>query len=306
MIIDSHMHVIPAWYGYRNGVRAVVGTGYGKVRIEREGTERWMPPSFTTCTVSPELALEYMNWVGVDKAVLMQAPVYGVHNEYVAEVLEKYPDKFKGFGLIDPRDKKALDKIKYLTDALKFCGVKFEVPDVPFWLDGEEYFPIWEKMLQENLLLALDLGWDKTENPYCFQVKQLRKLVGNFPDLRVIILHLGVSRLWDSNQKYPFPLLQQILELADYPNVWFEISCLPLLCEEEEYPYPRAQKIIEVTYEEVGSERIIWGSDFPTVLQVCNYRQTLNLIKKHCDFLSQGDKELILGENAVNVYGFKR
>lgn len=87
MIIDSPMHVIPAWYGYRNGVRAVVGTGYGKVRIEGESAERWMPPSFTTCTVSPELVLEYMNWIRVDKAVLMQAPVYGVHQDFAKVLL---------------------------------------------------------------------------------------------------------------------------------------------------------------------------------------------------------------------------
>jgi len=263
-----------------------------------------MPPSFTTSTVSPEMVLEYMNSVQIDKAVLMQAPVYGVHNEYVAEVLAKYPDKFRGFALIDPRSKEAPGKIDYLAHTLKFCGVKFEVPDVPFWLDGKEYWPLWEKISEESLLVAFDLGWDKTENPYCFQVKQLAELMKNFPEMKVIVLHLGVSRLWDSNQKYPFPFLQQTLQLAEFPNVWFEISCLPLLCEEEEYPYPRAQQIIEIAYKEVGSKRIVWGSDFPTVLQACTYRQTLNLIRNHCDFLTQKDKELILGKNAFELYGF--
>lgn len=304
IIVDAHMHLIPAWYGFRNGVRAVVGEEYGRVRIQGKGVERWMPPSFTTSAVFPKMVLEYMNWIGIDKAVLMQAPVYGAHNEYVAQVLTKYPDKFRGFALMDPRDKKAPDKIDYLANTLKFCGVKFEVPDVPFWLDGREYWPLWEKILQENLLLALDLGWDKTENPYCFQVNQLAELVRNFPRMKVIVLHLGVSRLWDSNQKYPFSFLQLTLQLGEYPNVWFEISSLPLLCEEEEYPYPRAQQIIEIAYKQVGSKRIIWGSDFPTVLQVCTYRQTLNLIRNHCDFLTQKDKELILGKNALELYGF--
>ena len=138
IIVDAHIHLVPAWYGFRGGVRAVTAEGYGKVRIQGEGIERCMPPSFITCAVFPDVVLEYMNWVGVDKAVLMQAPVYGVHNEYVAEVLTKYPSKFRGFGLMDPRDKKAPDKISYLASTLRFCGVKFEVPDVPCWLDDRK------------------------------------------------------------------------------------------------------------------------------------------------------------------------
>ena len=205
---DAHLHLVPAWYGSRNGVRAVTAEGYGKVRIESKGVERCMPPSFTTCTVLAELALEYMNWIGVDRAVVMQAPVYGVHNEYVAEVLRRYPDTFKGFGLVDPRDQKAADSISHLANTLGFCGVKFEVPDVPFWLDDRNYWPVWERICEENLLVAFDLGWDKTENPYGFQIRQLTELIENFPQMKIIVLHLGVSRIWDSSQKYPFPFLQ--------------------------------------------------------------------------------------------------
>ena len=96
--------------------------------------------------------------------------------------------------------------------------MKFEVPDVPFWLDDRNYWPLWERISEESLLVAFDLGWDKTENPYGFQLKQLTELVENFPQMKIIVLHLGVSRTWDSSPRYPFPLLQQTPQLARYGN----------------------------------------------------------------------------------------
>jgi len=304
MIIDVHMHVIPVWSGFRHGVTPVKGEGYGKIRIEGKGIERVMPPSFVNMNTPPEMVLEYMKWVGVDKAVLMQAPVYGVHNEYISEILGKYKDRFVGFGLLDPRDKKAPDKVTHLIKNLGFRGIKFEIPDIPIWLDDEKLFSVWEKIQEESGVVAFDLGWDKDDNPYCFQVKQLRKLLQHFPQMTVIVLHLGVSRLWDQSQRYPFPHLQEILKLAEFPNVWFELSAIPLLCEGEEYPYPRAQQIIQVAYEKVGADRILWGSDFPTVLEACTYRQCLNLVKNNCNFLNSEEKRKILGENAIRLYGF--
>jgi len=306
MIVDAHMHVIPVWCGTQHGITPVKGEKYGKIRIEGKGVERVMPPSFINMSTSPEMVLEYMQWTGVDKAVLMQAPVYGVHNEYMSEVLVKHKDKFVGFGLLDPRDEKTPDKVNYLIKNLGFRGIKFEVPDVPIWLDNEKFFPVWEKIQEEGGLIAFDLGWDKDDNPYCFQVKQLRKLLQQFSQMTVIVLHLGVSRLWDQSQRYPFPHLQETLQLAEFPNVWFELSCLPLLCEREEYPYPRAQQIIKVVWEKVGADRMLWGSDFPTVLEACTYRQSLNLVRNNCNFLNLEEKGRILGENAVRLYKFSK
>lgn len=303
MIIDSHIHLFPVWCGARRGVTPVKGERFGKIRIEGEGIERVMPPSFINVGTSPEMVLEYMEWAGIDKAVLMQAPVYGVHNEYISDVLVKYKDKFVGFGLLDPRDEKAPDRASYLIKNLGFRGIKFEIPDIPIYLDDERLFPVWEKIQAEDGIMALDLGWDTDNNPYCFQVKQLGKLLQHFPQMTIIVLHLGVSRLWDQSQRYPFPCLQETLKLAEFTNVWFELSSIPLLCEEE-YPYPRAQQIIKTASENVGAHRLLWGSDFPTILQACTYKQCLNLIKNNCNFLSYEEKRKILGENAITLYGF--
>ena len=316
-IIDAHIHVIPAFCGERNGT-PVHACGYGKVRYSergnwrtgaKRGERRVMPPSFIHTTTLPEVVLEYMEWAGVDGAVLMQSIMYGNHNEYLSDLVKKYPDKFIGaFAFIDPRrGESAIEDLDWIKNDLNLIGVKIEPPDMPFWLDDEQYNSFWKKMEKLGLIFSVDLGWDSSVNEYNFQVKQLENVIKKFPELKVLVQHLGVSYLWDEDQKPPFLILQKILKLKQYSNVWFDITGLPEFCPTEEYPFPRAQKIIKVVVETIGTDRLIWGSDFPGILtEDVTYKQTLNLVKNHCTFLTEKQKEMILGGNALNFFKEKR
>ena len=245
-----------------------------------------------------------MDIAGVDAVVLMQSIMYGQHNEYLADLVKKYPDKFiAAFAFVDPRKGKvAIDELDFIKD-LDLVGVKIEPPDMPFWIDDEKYDPFWKKMEKLGLILSIDLGWDSPEHEYNFQIEQLENVIKRFPDMIVLIQHLGVSYLWDEDQKPPFLILQKILKLIQYPNVWFDITGLPEFCPSEEYPFPRAQKIMKVVVETIGTDRLIWGSDFPGILtEDVTYKQTLNLVKNHCSFLTEKQMDLILGGNALKLF----
>jgi len=314
-IVDAHAHVYPFIAGKRNEMLCS-GEWYGKIRRGskgnwrpggRRGLVQFAPPSFHPNYVSPEMLIEYMKWAGVNRAVLLQAPMYGNHNEFLAEVAKAYGNKFVSYGLADPRhENTGLEELEHVK-SLGHIGIKLEVPDQPFWLDEEKFHPFWKKVQELGLICGIDLGWDPPANPYNFQLERLDNVVRRFPEITFVIMHLGVSYLTDTDQKYPFPILQRTLGLAKYPKVWFELSGLQEFCEDEkpprnDYPFPRAQEIVRATVERVGAERVIWGTDFPGILVYCTYPQTLNLIRYYCDFLSEKDKELILGRNAMRVY----
>ena len=84
----------------------------------KRGERRVMPPSFVDTTTPPEVVLEYMDYSGVDCAVLMQSFMYGNHNEYLAKVIKKYPDRFIGaFAIVDPRKgKAAIEELDWIAD----------------------------------------------------------------------------------------------------------------------------------------------------------------------------------------------
>ena len=154
--------------------------------------------------------------------------------------------------------------------------------------------------MEADAIIVIDLGWGS--GTYDFNLERLRKVLKKYPDIKMVLPHLGISRLWDLNQKYPFTILQDTLELLkiNRENLWFDISHIQKF--DDEYPYPRSCEILRVVKHTCGMERLMWGTDFPTVLRQCTYRQCLDLVIRHCDFLDPADLTMLLGSNALKVY----
>jgi predicted TIM-barrel fold metal-dependent hydrolase len=306
------MHVFPWIHGIRQGRFENKGEKFGYTRLVGNGineVERYMPPSFCHTSSEPEVALEYMKDAGVSKAVLLQAPCYGNHNEFLSEVVKQYADKFTAAALVDPRNPlDAANKLKIAVKQLGLTCAKFEIPDTPFHPQDEEFSTIWDTITELGIPAVVDLGWGEGE--YYFQLEAVSTVLRNFPELKMCLAHLGVSRLWDPEQRYPFPVLQKTLSLAaEFPNVRFDIAGLPNATAfmgkgAEEYPYPRLQEVIKVACEKAGADRIMWGSDYPSVLVSCTYTQTTKVVTEYCDFLSKTEKSKIMAENARNFFDF--
>ena len=58
-----------------------------------------------------------------------------------------------------------------------------------------------------------------------------------------------------------------------------------------------------ITYGGVlGAGRLVWGSDMPNVERFCTYGQSLEYLRRYCDFLPASDMDRILGDNAARLY----
>jgi predicted TIM-barrel fold metal-dependent hydrolase len=234
----------------------------------------------------------------------MQGPCYGDQNAYYAELRDRYPDKFIfAFAFVDPRyPEKALRDLDVAIKSHGLNGIKFEPNHTPFWLDDPDLKPVWDKIAELGIVAAIDLGWNP-HNEYNMQNDQVEKVIVQYPETPFVLLHFGGSDLGNPDQVYPFPALQKTLELRKYPNVYFEAGGLVMMGEEDEYPYERVQDMIRAVWEKVEPERMFWGSDWPYTNQCCTYPQNVDVLRKHCNFLSEEDKSKILGESAMAFYG---
>lgn len=302
LVVESHAHVWEEFKGQRFGDCSLIPVSYGKVTQGNEVIQL-LPPEYADLSVKLEILMGYMDYCGVDKAVILQNPCYGDQREYVRDIVRKYPGKFVGIGMIDPRDKENVGKeIDILIKEFDCKGVKMEIPDVPFIMDDPEYDFMWEKIIENDAIAAIDLGWG--DGPYDFNIDRLRNVMNKYPNMKTVLCHLGVSRLWDLNQKYPFEKLQQTLSLLDInkDNLWFDLSGITFYDYHDEYPFPRGQSILKAVKESVGMDRIMWGSDFPTAIKISTYKQCLDIVVKHCDFLTEKELEMVLGLNAMKIY----
>ena len=93
-IIDIHAHIYQRVAGITQG-QPMASTSLGRVTIGNREVQ-FLPPSFDQTSSKAETLIAYMDWCGVDKALLMPNPYYGYHNAYFEESAKQYPGRLKG------------------------------------------------------------------------------------------------------------------------------------------------------------------------------------------------------------------
>ena len=95
----------------------------------------------------------------------------------------------------------------------------------------------------------------------------------------------------------------EVVDLLKRPNIHAEILTP---AKWPDYPYPEGQQQLRDLYNQVGAAKLLWGSDSPFGMSAwCTYRQAIDFIRRHCDFLSNEEKDLILGGNAARLFGIE-
>jgi len=306
VIVDAHVHIFERIRGLTEA-GVTESLSFGKVRWGGK-VIRSLPPLAVDTRFPPEVLLEYMDWAGVDKAVILQGPFYGEANLYVRRAVKRWPDRFLGVAYFDPWSKKAPDGLSYLAEELGFNAIKLELredtgfaglhPDLR--IDDARIEWMWQEVEQRGLVTVLDLGPIGSRG---YQTEAVKKVLGNHPALTVVMAHLCYPPVNAQKDEQLNRLWQDQVLLARHPRVWLDLASLPVLDKDEDFPYPSACEFIRQAAELVGSDKLLWGTDIPSLLTAATYPQLLRFVEQYCDFLSDVDRNRILGDNALRVYG---
>ena len=306
MIVDAHSHIFPRIHGL-NAAGPTRGTGFGRAFVgDRE--VQVAPPLGDSLAYSPGQLLANMDWAGVERAVLLQGPLYGECNSYVLDALEKYPERLLGAAYFDPWMAESRQKFESTLAAPGYCAVKLECsvssglcgihPEAR--LDSPDLDWLWQELEKRGLILVLDLGGIGSRS---YQTEAVRTIAIRQPSLKVVVAHLGQPRPEAETEPKLWKLWEEQVDLGLLPNIWFDCASLVAFVNEEGYPFPSVERYLRVAVERIGAHKIMWGTDQPGTLLHATYRQYVELAKIHTAFLSMGDQALILGENAIHVYG---
>ncbi|MFH1007712.1 MAG: amidohydrolase family protein [Candidatus Latescibacterota bacterium] len=125
-----------------------------------------------------------------------------------------------------------------------FKGVKLHPDYQEFDPDDRALFPMYEKLQAEDLIVLIHAGDDMSfPPPGRATPKQVSSLVGHFPDLRIIVAHLGGFRMWDAVEEY-------LVGKDVYLDTCYTVGFLET-------------KRITRIMERHGFERILFGTDSP-------------------------------------------
>lgn len=290
-IIDTHSHL---WLRQDTVVDGMPIRTLENGRSLFMGEIRQMvPPFMTDGRNSAEVFLSNMDYAQVSAAVVTQEFIDGFQNDYLLDVATRYPDRFFICGLCEFR------RPGYFAQARQLASLGFKAIKIPaqrlllkegrVHLNCDEMMILFHFMEDNDMILSIDL--DDGDS----QTGELEEVIQECPRLKVAIGHFGMVTRPD--------WLAQI-QLARYPNVRIESGGITWLFNDEFYPFPGAIRAIREAAGLVGMEKLMWGSDYPRTITAITYRMSYDFILKSNE-LSEQEKELFLGENAIAFYGFR-
>lgn len=301
MIIDAHAHVYEYLrpYGPWGEGRAI---GKGKVRWPDGIEMQFFPPEYGDTGFGVESLLKVLDEHKVDKAVLMQAQNYGYQNDYVAECVKLYPEKFRGACIFDPYGRKAMDLFKYFVEVQGFRILKFELsetwglsgihPDIS--LDSPLFLPVWEYAEKNDIIIVIDTG---ERNTRAYNLYPIARVKQAFPALRFVLCH-ALFPCEDGYNETRLKMISEIIDGKTYIDISSVFSGSP-------YPYTDTREFLRNLCNIVGADHMMWGSDAPGMM--CRgkdfYGSTLRYLYEDDLFTTQ-ELAAIYGETARKLYGF--
>jgi predicted TIM-barrel fold metal-dependent hydrolase len=234
-------------------------------------------------------ALERNRQMGVDFAVLL--PV-GSHNCLLArEMARDYPDRFAAFHWVevhrDP-DQEAR-RLRRAAALWHIRGVKFQPMDQHLYPADKRLYPIYEVCEELGLIVTwhagvVYLGTRMYElgvpmlAAYCDPI-QLDQVAFDFPDLRIVIAHLGGNYMYSA------------LVLAEkHENIYLDTAFLGFFAPRF-FPPTNPAALIAHAVRVVGADKVLFGSEGVTPEDVM------------AADISDSDRLKVLGLNAARLLG---
>ena len=276
MIIDFHTHIFP--------------------KTIRQNREKYFTnePSFELLYCSPKSKMvgaktivEVMEEQGIDKSVVFGFPwknpeLLREHNDYILNAVARYPDRLVGLCCVDPFYQDAVKEVSRcieggLSGVGELAFYQSELDEVTL----NQLSPIMDICRRRDLPVLIHTNEPvghiypgKTPNT----LRQIYDLIKRFQGNRIILAH------WGGGIFFFYLLKREVKDL--FQNVAVDTAASPFLYDPVIYKH--AADIL-------GSEKILFGSDFP-LLNPSRYFEEMAQAG-----LSKNDIESICGLNAEKL-----
>jgi predicted TIM-barrel fold metal-dependent hydrolase len=247
------------------------------------GAKPQLPEPFTI-----ERALPMMDEAGVDRVVIVP-PSLNDRNDYALEAAQRHPGRFGVMGRLALQDPKSAALLPRWKEQPGMLGVRltFNTPATLAWLsDGtaDWFWPAAEKAGLPVMFLAVGA------------VSGFARIAERHPQLALVIDHMGLNSSSRTNRvtESPAAAVDQAVALAKYPNVSVKLSGA-VGNSREPYPFRDMTVYLQRLFDVYGPQRCHWGTDITNSLAKASYRERVSHITKELSFLSESDKDWVMG-----------
>ncbi len=178
------------------------------------------------------------------------------HNDWSAELMNRWPDTFIGFGGVDPKQGKlAVKEAIRCVEELGLKGFKFHPPSQSFEANNPDYYELWGTISDLGVpalfhsgqtgVGAGQPGQNGIKNKYGRPYPYFDDIAADFPQLTIILAHPS------------FPWVDEQLSICSIKtNVWLDLSGWS-----PKYFTPNFIQYCNTLLK----EKALFGSDFPVI-----------------------------------------
>lgn len=271
-IIDSHVHF---WK-------------YDKKR------DTWITPNMKVLQedyLPPTLA-GTLKRNGVDGCVAVQADQSELETHFLTELTKTYPIIKGVVGWIDLRNKNIEERLHYFLQYPAVKGWRHIVQAEPDdFLLGEDF--------QRGISLLAGFNYTYDILIYPRQLESALKFVSRFPEQKLVIDHCAKPNIAGKDFDRWATLMK---EIAKHPNVYCKLSGLFTEAKWKQWSPGEFYPCLDTVFEAFGTDRLLYGSDWPVILLSGMYVQWKSLLAKYMENFDMKEKKKVFGQNAVQFY----
>jgi L-fuconolactonase len=285
-------------------VKHMIDTHIHLYDTTREGGVPW-PPKNDAVLYKPHLPAEFKRaskLTGLTGVIIVEASDRPEDNHWVLDLV-KGDDYFVGLvGNIDPYADDFAEQLADLRKDRRIVGIRARNGSEKKAIDYADlkFLSSMRELAKNGLSIDILANGGGVE-----AVKQIDKLARIIPELRIVVNHvLG----YNFDGKAPDPeWVAAVVKLAENKNVWCKVSGLYQRSIPQPAPHnlDHYRSVLDVLWKNLGSERLIFGSNWPCTKASGDYTSFVKLVNEYFSSKGQEACERYFWKNAAEAYRLK-
>jgi L-fuconolactonase len=229
---------------------------------------------------------------GIDGCVAVQASQSELETHFLAELAKTHPIIKGVVGWVDLCAANAGERLQYFSQYPVIKGWRHIVQAEP-----DDF--LMRTDFRDGMHALGEYGYTYDLLIYHHQLKPALDFVKQFPDQKIVIDHCAKPAI---AEKKIDDWEKGIREIAGQPNIYCKLSGLFTEATWKEWSPAEFYPYLDVVFDAFGTDRLMFGSDWPVILLSGIYVQWKSLLEKYMENFKQEDREKIFGLNAIEFY----
>jgi len=252
---------------------------------------------------------QLMDEVGISQAVVVQPVNYGQDYRYTMAAMDAHPERLKGMFVADPTvpaEESATWMQNIASSHPGWVGLRFNPLLWPENGDGGMADATGQAMFAEAGRLGLVVGF-MTFKGLSHHVKEIEALLSQSPQTQAIIDHWGFflqpALGFGDDRTVDESSWESLLRLSKFPQLSVKISAL-FRVSADGPPFASLSGRLEQLLKTFGSQRLLWGSDFPYATDHTDYSAAVHALEQWPVWqeMSPSDRENLFAGTAARLF----